>query len=62
VAERREVRRRAVSSAAGKPATELPDIAHDTIMSARVGGLCNCENRADQKIVHLRIVLKARFA
>ena len=32
------------------------------IVSVRVGGCALRRNRADQKIVHLRIVLEARFA
>jgi hypothetical protein len=56
------VHRRAANSAAGKLVTQFPDTVHDTIVSARVGGLSQLRNRADQKIAHLRIVLKARFA
>lgn len=62
MAEPREVHRRAANSAAGKLVTQFPDTVHDTIVSARVGGLSQLRNRADQKIAHLRIVLKARFA
>jgi hypothetical protein len=56
------VHRRAASSAAGKLAIQFPDTAYDTIVSARVGGLSQLRSSADQKIEHLRIVLKARFA
>ena len=62
MAEPREVHRRAASSAAGKLLIQFPDTAYDTMVSARVGGLSQLRNGADQKIAHLRIVLKARFA
>ena len=62
MAEPREAHRRAASSAAAKHIAQAPGTADDSIMSARAGGLSQLRNRAGQKIAHLRIVLKARFA
>jgi hypothetical protein len=41
---------------------QAPGAADDTLMSVRAGGLSQLRNPGNQKIAHLRIVLKARFA
>jgi hypothetical protein len=55
------VHRRAANSAAGNRCRSRREIAHDKIMSVR-GDELRPRNRADQKIVHVRIVLRAGFA
>jgi hypothetical protein len=61
VAEPRVVHRRAANSAAGNRCRSRREIARDKIMSVR-GDELRPRNRADQKIVHVRIVLRAGFA
>jgi ribosomal protein S13 len=55
------VHRRAANFAAGKRCRSYREIAHDKIMPVR-GGELRPRNRTDQKIVHVRIVLRASFA
>jgi hypothetical protein len=54
--------RPAASSGAARSYEQLPPAPWMTLTCQRGGGLKLRQNWADQKIVHLRIVLKTRFA